>query len=235
MHNRDAWNHYLETGIEHGAAPVAQQTCLLRREAGCNIALHTWCGRGSGAVAAHTENLSEATCEQCLTVAREHAPTKIRPVEISVSTNQNPGHLAQALGDYLSRSLRFFAANADRVEPPMWWQSSSRHGGTDVRRAVAALIDEYARGRPAFAVARRCAVLAGLETSRKSPAEQLRLAASILEACIAYEDARGGGRTPLAVAQKAASDAFEQHGGHPVLPFMLGEALGAYERARSRI
>ncbi len=89
------------------------------------------------------------------------------------------------------------------------------------RRAIDALLREDARRTPAFATARRAAVLAAYEDVPEMPADQT---AAILRRCAEYEELRGGGRKASLLA---ADMVYSWRHTSPVLA-----ALTAYERAR---
>ncbi len=97
---------------------------------------------------------------------------------------------------------------------------TEREQHEDLRREIDALLREDAREHPAFATARRCAVLAFCEGAPPAPPSDLIRpvdVASLLSRLHAYERVRGAGSRP--------SEAAEAMGVHVV-------AVAAYERAR---
>ena len=87
------------------------------------------------------------------------------------------------------------------------------------RAAIDALLREDARSAPAFAVARRAAVLAAAEYC---PSLTLREAAEVTAACLTYEEKRGGMARPRKEATDFAAG----------WALTMQSAIGAYERAR---
>lgn len=93
------------------------------------------------------------------------------------------------------------------------------------RRAISAVLAEDARKFPAFATARRCAVMAAYESAPPMPPEDMlpaTHAANILRDCHRYEAKRGGMTKPSA----EAADWMRHAGG------TFAVALSVYERNR---
>lgn len=91
----------------------------------------------------------------------------------------------------------------------------------DERRAIDALLRDDARRTPAFATARRAAVLAYAE---ESPYMGTLEAKDMLRWCARYESIRGGMAKPSVEAQEYAEDRSDYDA--------AGAAFNAYERAR---
>jgi hypothetical protein len=89
------------------------------------------------------------------------------------------------------------------------------------RREIDALLREDARRHPAFATARKCALLAALEDSEVHAGDVGHVPLFLAE-LRAYEAARGGGRTPSPLAVVGYTTDAED-----------ARILAAYERTRS--
>jgi hypothetical protein len=145
-------------------------------------------------------------------------------IETLRSIGAFPGIAAQMYRDMMDRTQREIEQmllGAKPASPP-----DPRIAREAQRREIDAILHDDARRFPAFATARRCAVMAIFEGAPPvPPSEKVRpsQAETVIAICHSYERERGGQREPSEASR----------GRHGRLLELYARGIDAYERARA--